>query len=345
MTGTSSVAERPLPPRNTANPAPMRQPGSLRRTTSIDVEWPEGLEGERILHGRARDVVRPSGGGQADATVLDEASMAARVDNDRTITGLDATPAPAGLSGLVGQRGGSHLRMVMAEKLPDLIASAAPLYLLLDDISGISLISNWAWSLWRKDWMQAMGPLMQTDRMKAYLESRVNVCWGFQPGNSSLDVSGPAMPSNSVDGGELRNPADPQGWHEFPAIAGVSMRRARRIDVWRDPANGLIRIDSAFQDSAPLPDGGRAALHEDRMEATLDPDSLALLTLDIDPRVLPFHECPGAMTNAKKLVGTPLSQIRAAVLEQLRGPAGCTHLNDALRALGEVPALVRNLPA
>ena len=69
------------------------------------------------------------------------------------------------------------------------------------------------------------------------------------------------------------------------------------------------------------------------------------MSLDIDPRVLPFHECPGAITNAKKLIGTPLADIRAAVLAQLRGPAGCTHLNDALRALGEVPALVKQLPA
>ena len=34
----------------------------------------------------------------------------------------------------------------------------------------------------------------------------------------------------TVLGGELRNPADPEGWHEFPQIPGVSFRRARRID-------------------------------------------------------------------------------------------------------------------
>ena len=34
---------------------------------------------------------------------------------------------------------------------------------------------------------------------------------------------------------------------------------------------------------------------------------------------------------------------RRVVLEKLRGTAGCTHLNDALRALAEVPQLVKLL--
>jgi hypothetical protein len=35
-----------------------------------------------------------------------------------------------------------------------------------------------------------------------------------------------------------------------------------------------------------------------------------------------------------------LADLRQLVLERLRGTAGCTHLNDALRALAEVPHLV-----
>ena len=343
-TGTPTGSEGPVPPRHTANPSPPRPAGSVRRTTSIDVEWPDGIQGERIMHGRARDILSPTGATD-DATVLAEARMEARVSDDRTITGLAASPAPAGLSGLVGQRGGNHLRMVMGELIPELIADSDPLYLLLDDISGVSLISNWGWSLWQPNWMETLDSAMRGDKLKDFLAARVNVCWGFQPGHSSLALDRLTMPSNSVDGGELRNPADPGGWHEFPATGKVSMRRARRIDVWRETDSDIIHIDSAFQDSAPRPVGTRAALHEYRLSATLEPDTLRLLSLDIDPRVLPFHECPGAITNAKKLIGTPLADIRAAVLAQLRGPAGCTNLNDALRALGEVPALVKQLPA
>jgi hypothetical protein len=62
------------------------------------------------------------------------------------------------------------------------------------------------------------------------------------------------------------------------------------------------------------------------------------------PRVLPYGECPLAVTYVGALTGLPLSELRGAVLERLRGPLGCTHLNDMLRALADVPALARQLP-
>ena len=70
-------------------------------------------------------------------------------------------------------------------------------------------------------------------------------------------------------------------------------------------------------------------------------------TLAPDGTIVYGNGCLARMLKVplEKLIGTPLADIRAAVLAQLRGPAGCTHLNDALRALGEVPALVKQLPA
>ncbi len=118
------------------------------------------------------------------------------------------------------------------------------------------------------------------------------------------------------------------------------MRRARRIDVWLDE---VIVIDSAFQDSATTPDGGRAAIHEYRLSATVDPASLQILSINADPRILPFAECPSAVSNLSRLVGSTLSALRSKVLTELRGTAGCTHLNDALRALADVPTLMRHL--
>src|ERR1700712_1548033 len=134
------------PPRQTANPAPARLGSSVRRTSSVDVSWPGDEMGDKILHGRSRDFVTPSGGGAG--TVLATASLEAALDAERTITAISADPAPSQLQRLVGERGGGHLRMLMREIMPDLIADAHPLYLLLDDISGVSLISAWAWSLW-----------------------------------------------------------------------------------------------------------------------------------------------------------------------------------------------------
>lgn len=47
------------------------------------------------------------------------------------------------------------------------------------------------------------------------------------------------------------------------------------------------------------------------------------------------------VANVGRMVGTPLTDLRTAVLEQLKGIDGCTHLNDVLRSLAEVPVLVR----
>jgi hypothetical protein len=118
------------------------------------------------------------------------------------------------------------------------------------------------------------------------------------------------------------------------------MRRARRIDVWLD---NVIVVDSAFQDSATTPAGGRAVVHEYGLQLTAHPTSLRVLSVEAEPRVLPFGECTSAAANLGRLIGASLPELRDRVLAELRGTAGCTHLNDALRALAEVPALVNHV--
>jgi hypothetical protein len=325
---------------NTANPAPVRPLGSVRRTSSIDVEWPTGIKGDRVFHGRVRDFRTPADG--SGGQVLAAAEMRAVLDFNKVIREIAASPAPAQLPQLVGAKGGGHLRMMIREIMPELIDQAAPLYLALDDISGVALVSSWALSLWHPDLMANMRENMPKEQLEKYMD-RAGVCWGLKPGNSGLAEDRPTGQVGQADGKDLRNPADPEGWHLFPEIAGVSMRRARRIDVMLDRDAGVIRVDSAFQDSAPRPDGTRAALHEYRLEAEIDAATLELRRLTPDPRVLPFPECPGAIHNAQRLVGGRLPDIRDAVVAQLRGPEGCTHLNDALRALADVPRLVEQL--
>ena len=327
-------------PSQTANPAPPRPGNSIRRTCSIDVEWPEGMGGMRRFHGRVRDYLTPADGGPG--RTLAEASLLAEIDQERRIVEIGADPAPARLQELVGERGGGHLRGVIRDKMPELVEQAHPLYLPLDDLSGTSLISNWAFSLHDEDWITAMGGDAEA-RREEMMASRVNVCWGFKPGNSSLRPNREGIEYGQADAGELVNPADPLGWHAFPAMPPVAFRRARRIDLTRDEAAGLIRIDSAFQDSAPRPEGGRAALHEYCLRAAVRIDTLELVAIEPDPRVLPFPECPGVIPNSQRLLGKPLAEIRAQVLEHLRGPEGCTHLNDALRALADVPRLAEKL--
>ncbi|MBU6266948.1 MAG: DUF2889 domain-containing protein [Sphingomonadales bacterium] len=331
----------PSAPRLTANPSPVRRAGSVRRTASIDVAWPDGAEGDRLLHGRVRDMLTPAEG---EARVLDQATMEVVLRPDKTIAAISAVPAPANLHDLVGQRGGNHLRLMIRDTMPELIDTAAPLYLVLDDISGTSLVSSWAWAQWTPDWMARVRELMPPDQLEKMTNARLGVCWGLQPGNSGTQQLGSGSHTvNAADAGELRNPEDPDGWHLFPEIAGPSFRRARRIDLWRDETAGLIRVEASFQDSAPAPGGKRVAIHEYVLRLAADAQTLAIRSIEPEPRILPFHECPGAVANAQRMVGVPLPAIRDAVLDQLRGPAGCTHLNDAMRALADVPRLLERL--
>ena len=329
----------PAPPRNPAGHAPQRRPGSIRRTSTLETTWTDGREGLLQIIGRARDAVTPAGGGAPVVCAADE--FRARLQWDRTIAQIEATPPRPNIGKLVGARGGGHLRQALDELLPEERQGATPLHLALDDISGGSLISGWAWSQWSDEWMRGFsgGDVDHGERMRRM----EGVCHGFSPGFSSLnpdpDGRGRQNPVPVVD---LRHPDDPEGWHAFsPQDGVVAMRRARWIDVWRDC--DVIRIDAGFQDSATTPAGGRVAIHEYGLKATADAVSPTLLTVAADPRVLPFRECPAAANNLPKILGAPLSELREEVLKQFPRTAGCTHLNDALRALAEVPALLRRM--
>jgi len=326
----------PPPPRKTANPAPQRPARSIRRTCSIDVSWPDGDTGDRLFIGRVRDYRTPEAG--KPGTVIDEAEYRARLAQDKTITAITATPAPPKIDQLVGVRGGNHLRLFIKEVMPELISSGAPIYLPLDDISGTALVSAFAWSQWHDDWAERLRATMKPEEFERMISDRVNICWGLQEGNSGVSPDGPRNVAEA-DAGDLRNPADPLGWHELPESDGPGFRRARRIDVSQDPGSSVIRIDAAFQDSAKRRDGSRVAIHEYDLAMTADADTLEILSLAPQPRILPFSECPGAVHNTQRLIGKGIADIRDDVLALLRGPQGCTHLNDALRALAEVPKL------
>jgi hypothetical protein len=287
--------------------------------------------------GRARDIVTPQSGGAP--IVCAEDGFDARVGPDRAITAIEAQPPRVDLSRLVGVRGGGKLRHALEQYVPAERRHATPLYLILDDLAGTSLVAGWAWSLWDPDWLTSFTGLSPAQREKL-MSDRVGVCTGFAPGSSSLNPGRVADRTGRTPTVDLRHPEDPDGWHTFTLQNTVSMRRARRIDVWLDK---VIHIDAAFQDSAPTPDAQRAALHEYQLAATADPMSLRLLSLEATPRVLPFSECPGAVANISRLIGAELSGLRQTVLDELPGTLGCTHLNDALRALAEVPALVTYL--
>jgi len=169
-------------------------------------------------------------------------------------------------------------------------------------------------------------------------------CSGFRDGASSLlsDGSISGLRQNTARPGSLADTTDPFSWHELDDPPEIAMRRARRIDVWLE--DGLLGIDAMFRDSCWEPDGSEVVVHEYQMLGEADPAMGKLLSVAAYPRVLPYAECPGAAPNASWMAGTDLRTMRTEVLERLRATDCCTHLNDGLRSLAEVPVLAAALP-
>ncbi|HOA48528.1 MAG TPA: DUF2889 domain-containing protein [Novosphingobium sp.] len=325
--------------RQSAGPSPLRRPGSIRRTTSIDSDWPDGFGQPWEMIGRARDLLTPEDGGEP--SVLATGGFRILASPIREILSIDATTDHPRLQEMVGVRAGGASRLALADKLGDL--AGTPLFQLLDDYAGASLVAGWIWSQWSDDWM-ARSREAGTRSTAGKGGRMLNVCTGFAEGASSLheDGTGNTVDQSYAEVGPLENPDDAIGWHPMPFQQGPQKRRARRIDLWRE--DGLIKVDAAFQDSGSNPNGGRTAIHEYRLFAEVEEASGTLVALQVLPMILPFRECPGASVKATRMIGRNVAEFRSAVLETLPSTLGCTHLNDVLRALSDVPALARLLP-
>jgi hypothetical protein len=319
--------------------APLRRPGSIRRTTSIDSDWPDGQGQAWVMTGRARDILTPAEGG--DPVELGRGGFRIKASPIREIMAIALEPADPRANGLIGVRAGGASREAIGKVLGDL--AGTPTYQLLDDFAGASLVAGWIWTQWTDDWTAGAG----SDAAQAYAERRkrmVNICTGFAEGASSLGDHDQLSASHSsiIEVPDLPNPDDPAGWHAMPTQQGPQKRRARRIDLWRDA--GVLHFDVGFQDSGSNPRGTRSAIHEYRVHGEIDPESNNLLALQALPLILPFVECPGASIKATRMIGQDVTKFRSAVLETLPSTMGCTHLNDVLRALADVPILARHLP-
>jgi hypothetical protein len=309
----------------------------VRRTSSIDVSFPNGRGGDMRLSARARDLVTPLGGGRP--RVLAEDAYTAILRPDRAIATIEALPPRPALAELAGERAGGGLRKALRETVPEELERGSPLYLILDDMAGASLVAGWVWSQWDPNWGANLEAMRRDPQTAKAMMPRMGVCVSFFPGSTALGTRAHQLATPAED---PRREDDPDGWHPFDERPGPGLRRARRIDV---RLGEVIEIEAAFQDSGGTPQGGRAVVHEYSLTATADPKSLRVLTIEATPHVLPHRECQAAPPNLDRLLGTTLPELRDKVLVELRGEAGCTHLNDAVRALADAPMLVAHLRA
>lgn len=307
---------------------PARRPFSLRRTTSLQLSWPDGPQGVIHVLGLGRDLLTQSVVGECETLVLDRVD--AVLDADRNILSLACEPPLPADVNLVGQSALRGLRKAIAPALAPEGYATRPLAQLLDDFVGASVISNWIIAKW------AQGS-SGIDR-----RTMENVCTGYRSGSTSFTDMRNLRRSYIVPAAEVAD--DPCAFHELGPLIEATVRRLRRTDVWRDGER--LMIDALFSDSGVLGNPvHRSAIHEYRLLASAvhDDGQWRLASIEAKPGALPYDECRAAPDNLDRLIGMPLPELRPGVLRDLRGPLGCTHLNDTARTLAEAGVLAQQL--
>lgn len=310
---------------------PARRPGSVRRTSTVDILRPDGLLGHVVVDARARDL-RTGENGETDRA---ETRVTAEIDfvGGRTLKALASEPDEPRLAELIGASVSGGFRRRVQAGLPDEHAAATRLHLLLDDFPVATLVGGYA--------LGAGG--IQPSGAALALAAKVDLCSGWRGGGTLMStieqerivplVTGPAAPG--LESGQ----PDPDGWHDLPPLAAHAVRRARRLDVWL--ADGVIEVDSFYRDSHLSQDGLETVIHEYTLRGQVDPAGFVVRRMVATPRVLPWLECPAAAASADRLIGHDVRTLRQHVRTEFTGVSTCTHLNDQMRELADVPALVR----
>jgi hypothetical protein len=310
---------------------PTLVPGAARRTTTIDAALPTRPDERLELTLAGRDVVLGVDGPRTE----ERQSIGLSLDfGTRRIEGVTSDPSQAidGLRGAaVGPGFRKHLVSVLSPDRPATLVDS-----LLDQLPGAAFLVGYTL-------MVDDPPSVDSPAVRSRFESRVDLCAGYtatgtigtwvtELGHSPVP-RGPQAP-------DLRSP-DPDAWHELPSLAPLSFRRARRIDVGPVLEGGVVEVDAMFRDINVSRDGVQTVLHEYSLRVQIDAVRGVVVGALARPQVLPWQECPVAAASAGRVVGVPVAELRRWVGRNLSGPSTCTHLNEALRALADVDALLR----
>ncbi len=282
------------------------------------------------MTGRARDLLTDAEGRHR---VVDDVEVRAEVDkgDGSRLVALDVRPDAPGAERLIDEPVISGFRATVAQQLSDQERGRTALFLLLDDLPVATLISGYAYQLDPEIGPNIRVPAPPRDLCAGWA-SDATMMAAIDASEPLPLAAGPAAPDLLTN--------DAAAWHELPAMPPVSMRRRRRLDVWHD--DGWC-IDAMFRDSWTGPDRVETVVHEYTITGRVDPATHVAVAIDATPRVLPWPECPAAAASALRLVGTSIDDLRTRVRSTFTGISTCTHLNDMLRSLADVPALARHL--
>ncbi|MCU1365936.1 MAG: hypothetical protein JWL72_3255 [Ilumatobacteraceae bacterium] len=296
----------------------------------MDIVWPDGAAGGLVLTGCGRDFV--TGSTPADSRVAARTGVTIQVETpSMRIVSADVPSADSVAEWLSGKVAHFRMRRELDREHPEFVSSGSLAALLVDEVPPAVLISGAA--------------LVRNGLVRRSQEDSgmsIGVCAGWIE-NGSMHVGlatrpfigeGPPAPS-------LRRIDDPDAWHEEPELPFGAIRRRRRIDVAGSPgADQRVSVDVFFRDSFMEQPGMETVIHEYGLELTVDPVSRCVVTIVATAHVLPGPECPSAAASAQRIAGMAVTDIRAEVRDRFRGASTCTHLNDALRSLGDLRALL-----
>lgn len=282
----------------------------IERRTSVAIDPTTG-----VITGRGRDVVTNEDREDAGAR---EVEIRAEIATNQELLALDIS-CEAPTEGLIGRRVASGFRAALSN------LSTTPEH---------RLLRRMMWDL--PILVQVGSQTFLLDHPGARADPVIGLSGSDQC--SGWRTGGQMLTQISHSNGVLRMPltpevADPQE----PRLAAMATRRARTLTVTRfDP----VEVKATYRDSYADPDGVERALHEWVVQAKLDGDATRIAAIRATPGQLPWRECPFAGQSAGRLVGLRFADIEGKVAADFTGTSTCTHLNDTLRTLAEVPDLL-----
>ena len=299
--------------------------GALRRTSTIDTH-PAGT-GNSDVDLRARDVVAR----EPDTVhVLGEVGVRAHL-RDRVIDDIASVTHDARLAQLLGSRVGPGFRSTVCRLFPEEARRASLLHLLLDDWVGASLVSGYAVQ------HAAINLGIEEKLPPGTADNMAGICAGFAADASLVPYAKRNGTIPSVHG-PIAPPLDTHsdaGMHTVEPLRAHGMRRLRRLNL--RPEDGF---DAHFRDSHVDGEGVETIVHEYTVDGSVDAATRTITSVTATVQVLPWQECPGAIGSAARIRGMTLAELRDRVRGEFVGTSTCTHLNDTLRAIADLDALL-----
>jgi hypothetical protein len=302
---------------------PAQRRSSVRRSAVVDMVRLHGRLLPMTVAGRARDVVTEPNGG---ATVVDEATFDMVVDEHVRVSSFTSTPPERGVSGLVGCKATSGFRRAVDDLLPDPSERRSPLYRLLFDVPMAVLVPGYALEF-------------EGGRDRPVRTRRIDVCAGWRAKGIFASSVGVGRPIPVAPGPAVMSPvfaSDDLGWPALPRLVPGAMRRYRRLDVW---SKDRLVADAWFHDTFVDATGAERMVHQYHLRAGIDPCDLTVVDLQVDPGFLPSVDCGAAAASAEAARGELVESLAGAVRASCPTSSTCTHLNDFLSTLADVPAL------